>query len=509
MEKYVISQWLTRRWGATLKGVLMDMLTVGAGIAEITWDDFGLDGLGELKLRHVSPWDFWPDSAATGIDETMWGCVRTQNVTFNELRRDYPDKWDQVEQGNAARPDRNKESSGVRFRSVGNSGLKPIASGTTLADGAVTPAGGGQFGAEGDAFIKGTGEYDQDLSESTTKYETWLRDYEGFKEIWHVFCHAGNALLSYKTERRIPFARYQFFDDKSFWGIGLSKMLASPQKTLNQIVTQVNHNIRLTGNPIWVQEARAFYRPTKHRAAPGAVITVNDGAFGAVGWKPPPPLQGEMMGMIQLMFSVFERTSGMSAFARGMTPSRKEAVGVVEAMQEASFVMVRDAARAFEANTERLAEVGMNIAAESMIAPRMVPLPDSQSMEEMMTLGPYPFKYEIETEPASLDPETGELIPPVTEKKAMAFRAKFEDGTSLAISKQARMDSAMKFYEATQGLPGPLWLGRQFEIEDISQIIKEASEGKRVIEEAAGQNASAPLSGPAPSPSDSYNVPRE
>lgn len=438
MKRVLTSYFMASRMKRHLAQAYQDALIYGAGFFKLYWDPLADRGAGALRAEAVPPYHVWP---AKGMHDLHDG-------PFFVVRR-YLDPYD-------------IDASQV----VG-----------------VTAPGGEKEDWRGDRAQGGivVGQYT--TVETSPFFTTGTRDMqlplaeppEDLKEVYDIWCRLRRpgvigAWAKVTTDRHaiygpiqvyseLPFAHFVFQQVRSrrFYGQGLCEILYSPQRCLDEITSMVNRQIHFTADPIWVEEAgaRDIGRPGKRRIKPGQVIFVQDGYADRVGFRPPPQLQAAQFEMIQLMMAYFERVTGMNAYMRGMTPQRRELVGVVEAVSEASQVLVRRAADEFEAQVEAALTGGSAIVASSLVAPRRLYLVEDESPDIFIDIPEWPFYTQAGGTP-------------------MSFRVHFEAGTSLAISREQRVAQAMRFYSATGGLMGPDWLAGELGIDGAAEVVAEA-----------------------------------
>jgi hypothetical protein len=110
-------------------------------------------------------------------------------------------------------------------------------------------------------------------------YEFWLKENERVKpsseaktesmeeaEVkvrWRVVVTAANVVLMDEYAEDLwsganhPYERYVWDDTDEFYGIALVDHLAYPQIYINRLLTALQHNAELTGNPIFIEPANS------------------------------------------------------------------------------------------------------------------------------------------------------------------------------------------------------------------------------------------------------------
>jgi hypothetical protein len=452
MRRVLTSYFIANRMKSIVRAAYEDALVFGSGFVRWYWDPFDEAGLGALVAEAVPPYHVFPGE----------GCDRIQDGPYFVVRR-YVDTYEKEQTSAAATALFGSDEETVAYDLAARAqGGVQIGEYTTVETSPFFTTSKREVGLE------------EDHKELEAVYDIWVRrkGTEGIR--WYkVTTDLRFVYPPLQVYADLPFAHYRFqaIRSRRFYGQGLCEILYYPQRVLDEIASMINRQIHFTADPVWVEEAgaRDTGRPGRKRVKPGQVIFVQDGYKGRVGFESPPQLQGAQFEMVSLMLSYFERVTGMNAFMRGATPSRREAVGVAEAMTEASQVLVRALSDDFEAQTEEGLTGAAGIVASSILAGRRMYLVEDESPELYIDLPDYPF----------YTPDRSEV---------MKFRVHFESGSSMAVSREARAATALRLYAATSGILGPEWLARELGVDGAAEQIAEAMEKQEQKQQLMAQS---------------------
>lgn len=366
LAEIIYSTWLVEDYQAQIKLVLWDAFMYGTGIFKNVWDGSLDGGYGNAVIRRVDPYTFYPDPNATSMDDMEY-CVEVRRMSYNECERRFPNSAAILEIGagddDASLPQR------PTMGGLANSD-RPT---DTISTNGVTLSLSKRRGG--------------DITRSTTipsiiVYEFWLRensieeeDYDDLPEEdrpalaeahcstkWRVVCVAnGRILLDEYAEDlwshgQHPYERYVFDDIGEFYGIALVDHLAYPQMYINRLLSAMQYNTELTGNPVFLDPTNSGLQRVGIVNKPGQRLPVSPNAMNAgkgPGWMPPPTMSPEVMKLVEFWISRIENTSGLSAIVRGATPTSRNSQGVISSIQEAAFVRIRAGLRNLEKALEK------------------------------------------------------------------------------------------------------------------------------------------------------------
>ena len=229
-------------------------------------------------------------------------------------------------------------------------------------------------------------------------YEAWIRSTESWEDdggetyvedSWEVKVIAGNRVLMAAKAAdlfghgRHPYSRYVCTETGDFWGSALVEQLTPLQLSLNRLLAALHANAELTGMPVFLEDARSGIPRTKITNKPGQRITKNTGSTAE--WMTPPSMPAQTFQLVEFYLNEMERISGLSAIVRGMTPKGRNAQGVLDSIQEAAFVRIRDALRNLEYCLMDAGQLLASLICENYTIPRIIAITGQEG--EMGALG--------------------------------------------------------------------------------------------------------------------------
>lgn len=374
-------------WDKEILLCLWDAAQFGAGIFKSTWDA-GLDeGLGNIAMKRIDAWAFFPDPNATSEDDMQY-CFEVRKMTMDEMERRWPDADIQSIIDANSYGDRSSDG-----------GTRPLsAMGTTFPmaqPGNLPGSSSTVWGLPGQAPQSATSNI---LTEGVNVYECWIKenweeehdptDYSSGDEApirvvydsWRVVVYSGNVVLfdEYAIDlwenNRHPYSRYVDEEMGEFWPTPIVSHLAPCQIAINRILSSVQGNIELVGNPIFMDTKDSGLERTQVVNRPGLRLSMNARAAGTQGnngphWMEPPKLSSDVWQGIQFWKTAMENISGLSGVSKGVSPGGRQAQQTVQSTQEAGFVRIRGSLR----NLERCLTTQYNLLAHLAIQNYDVP----------------------------------------------------------------------------------------------------------------------------------------
>ncbi len=426
LEKTIEANWMNRQTDAEHEKMLWDGLIYGTGILKTVWDCTVEETLGDAKTVRVDPFAFYPDPQATSL-ETCNYLIEATTMSLQELDRRYPGAADAI-------IDATEESGNLDQRpELYAVGRAPMANPGGINGNAP------RYGQPGGDPMRTASMY-YDLG--VTVYECWIREHDLFvdeegeeyvEDKWKVVVVSGNRVLLEEPAEalfghgRHPYSRYVPSDEGEFWGISLVEQIAPLQISLNRLLAAIQQNAELTGNPIFLEDARSGIQRTKTVNRAGQRLTKNAGS--EVGWMEPPQMGSDVMGLIQWYQNEMERVSGVSAMIRGATPTGRNAQGTMDAVQEAAFVRIRLMLRNFERVLRQSGELLASLICENYTQPRIIAITGVENATPMILRSRHFYV-----------PDTsGDMMP-------LKFALWIQAGAALPTSRQARAAEADMLY---------------------------------------------------------------
>ena len=423
----VRSAWENEDYTQQIKLTIWDALIYGVGILKTVWDAGASGGYGDAKIIRVDPYSFYPDPNCSSLEDAEY-FVEARYMSYEEIERKYPDTaWHLEEKplgGSSETIDTKPDLYSETYRA-------PKANPGAL------PGGQVRYGQakDGKDWIKDKG---------YVVYEYWLKEnseyfdnYDDLPENMHpemservintdwrvvvvcedvvLFDEYADELWSYSSH---PYDRFVFDDIGEFYGIALVDHLSHPQIYINRLLTAMQHNAELVGNPIFLEAANSGLARTAIINRPGQRLTLTgSGAMqnNRPDWLQPPSMPPAVMQLVQFWISRIESISGLSALVKGATPTNRNAEGVISSIQEAAFVRIRSALRNMEQTLERSISKVADLIIDNYNEPRMLAILGEDGQPTTVALsadhfmvptrdGKSPLKYSLNVEAGSNSP---------------------------------------------------------------------------------------------------------
>lgn len=361
-----------------------DADTYGTGILKTTWDATLAGGLGDAVIRRINPYTFYPDPAATCMDDADY-FIEVRPMSVQQLDRRFPGKGKLFVRGGA------QEATDEQPSQL----HAPVSKIPRAMSDAISPATSPRWNLPKDEHSV--------HRDTITVLECWIREHEVFEpkdefgyasveDGWRVVVVAGDhVLLNEKASDlwehgKHPYDRYVLHDIGEFWGISTVELLGPLQSGYNRLLQAIQQNIELTGNPILMEEYGS--QTSRQQIAankPGTRMNKRKGT--ETKWMEPPRLSAESMSLMQFLLSRMEAISGIQAMTRGGSPQGRAAEGVHGALQEAGFVGIREQLRNMEATLRGAYMKKAQLIAENYTEPRFLAStgPDGQPTSMLLS----------------------------------------------------------------------------------------------------------------------------
>lgn len=428
------TNWLVEDYLSAEKLVLWDAATYGIGLFKNIWDQERADGYGNAMLIRIDPWSFYIDPQATSLDDMQY-CVEARRMSLDEIERRYPgsrlvlEVSGGVDMGIDERPQMLADTSRTPYA---NAGQLP-GSGTFSNPGSSVV---GRFGRpnpnkQGPDFDKGTVVYEYWLREN----EIWYDDYEDIPQDdrpesdkhvtsrWRIVVLAKGEILMDEyaddlwSHGQHPYERFVWDDVGEFYGIALVDHLAYPQIYINRLLSMLQQNAELIGNPIFVEPANAGTARVPIINRPGQRLSLSGVAAmqNRPDWLKPPEMPQLIMELVQFWIDRMENVSGLSGVTKGITPNQRNAEGVINTVQEAAFVRIRAALQNLEATLEKCTEKLADLVIDNYDQKRVMAVIGPEGEKTAMTIfknhfmlpgdnGDSPLKYVIQIRAGASQP---------------------------------------------------------------------------------------------------------
>lgn len=389
LETVMETTWHVNTEERELERVLWDAFVYGTGFLKTNWDTTLLQGQGDAIIRRIDPFTVYPDPDAKS-DEDWDYVIEAKTMSLQELDRRFPGAADKFGSGGYT-DDVDEAPTQLDTRNTSMPRANPAAIG----------GGVGRYGMPGAAQIHAVEQ------QGITVLECWMRDHTYYEtkrvdtdgnsitdrrvnDEWRVVVIAGNHVLMDERADELwehaghPYDRFVPHDMGEFWGFSLVEMLSPTQESINRVLSAMQQNVELTGNPVFLEETRAGLSRTQITNKPGQRLRVNNES--GAKWLPPPSWHQGMPELLRYYLQRMEAISGLSAITKGGAPQGRNAQGVVDAMQEASFVRVRMILRNLEWAVRSAFTKKASLITEFYTAPRYMAVVGSTGQRTSMAL---------------------------------------------------------------------------------------------------------------------------
>jgi hypothetical protein len=386
--------WLTEGYDMQIKLALWDAVLYGTGILKNLWDNALSGGYGNAVMRRTDPWAFYVDPNATCLSDAEY-MIEVRKVSADELQRRFPDTYDKVVTDTTTSPEGYDE--------------KPKIYGTmdrrVMTNPGQIPSSGMWPGSAPRVGTFGGRSRDRRLyqpSPGYILYEYWLKINDEYEEAWPELPHEVNEETPVYADNRVkptwrfvalcnsrilldvpvsdmwshgqpPYEDFRFDDIGEFYGISLVDHLAHPQIYINRLLTALQHNTELTGNPIFIEPANSGLNRVNIINRPGQRLTVSgpQAMQNRPDWLTPPPMPQQAMDLVNFWISRIENTMSLSALQKGITPTQRNAEGALNMVQEAAFVRVRSSLSNLQACLQRCSVKLCDLMIDNYTVPRV------------------------------------------------------------------------------------------------------------------------------------------
>jgi len=402
VQDVVRHRWNRDSMRQKIQKILRDMIILGTGLAHIRFDSELSNGLGDVTIDSIDPFDFFPDDAATSFESMDWCILKTKR-------------------------------SAQYFKDT--------------------------YGKD---IVSPTKEVDDQLRDTTTYMEkptdtSLIDEFQYFKKekgkIKRIII-AGQTILD---ERVLPYAKKSFpfvaFHNHSsngeLWSMGDVKQIASLQKKYNKIDSVVMDNMIATNNAIWIVDSTAGIKKGSLRNEPGLIVEKSPG--GQVKRESPPPLPNYFMEAQNLTRQQIQDVSGV----QDITQKLNNATGpAMQTVVEYTQTRLRAKLQNFETSIQQLGEWMVEMIREHYTEPRIIRItkPNMKNQKgefDFMTFDASKLKPEIpQTDPQSGQPMKDESGVLMMEEGAVYFDIEIASGSSMLLNRSAKYEQALQLYGA-------------------------------------------------------------
>jgi hypothetical protein len=392
------------------KLALWDALTYGTGIFKTVWDNSLAGGAGNATIRRRDPYSFFPDPYATCLADAEY-FVDVQRMSLDEIERRWPDRALELAASSGGmddydqKPDLYSESKTPKANpgSLPGSGTLPSPGGSII----------GRFGKPSsdkklfeplpgyvvyEFWIRQNDTYYDDSDTTTDDGEPLYSD-KIVDDEWRVIVLCRNTILMDELAKDVlpgnwhPYEDFRFDDLGEFYGVSLVDHLAFPQIYINRLLTAMQHNAELVGNPILLEPANAGTNRTQIINRPGQRLPVMgpQGMSNAPKWLEPPSMPNMVMELVKFWMEDIENTAGLRGLQLGEAPKQRQSSDTTNSVQEAAFVRIRAAQRNYEATKRRCMTKIADLVIHNYTDKRIMAILGQDGQQTALALSDYHF----------------------------------------------------------------------------------------------------------------------
>lgn len=389
-----------------------DGMVYGTGFTKTSWEHQLAGGAGDAMARHISPFRMYPDPNATTLDDAEY-IVEARDMSLQELDRRFPGAAAAFSQTGGLMVETDDPPSMLDLigHRPARAYLNPAALSPSTNPNWNRPTQNPHFPS-------------LDMPRVTV-LECWIREHSYVDVIdihtkqrvrrasdhWRVIVVANNRVLMDEPAENIwthgghPYSRYQPFEfNAEFWGVSLVELLISPQKALNRLLAALQHNLELTGNPMWLDSDQNIRNmPITNKPGQRVPIDRND---QRTGWLSPPPINQGAQQMVDYLLKRMEAISGITAILKGTQPSGRPSSSVIDSISESSHVGIRAMLRQMEYALRDSFQKKAALVVENYTEPRLISIAGEQGENTYKALrgrhflipssdGAVPLKYQL------------------------------------------------------------------------------------------------------------------
>ena len=341
LSELISKYWEDYQMDTMLVGVLTDEMVLDAGILKCSWDPDLEQGVGNIRIDLLSPWDIFVPFGAIDFDKNCSWVIHRSYKPISELKRMFPEYKDKI------RPD---------TKNYSNDNDKTNRSTEVYL---VSPTDQWKPKGANDAFA--TGDND-DLRKVAEVWELWMDseeleaiDAEDGKKIQKKK-YPNGKLITLLPNQKIrlqcvhspykhgykPFVK--FLDTvvpREFWGEGESKVLMPTQRMINKSLSNLFQYYTMMSNPIWINEEDSGITPDQITNQIAAVLTCRPGKGQAIRRDFAPAMPPGLTALYELLMSQAESATGLTEVSQGRKPPGVSAAAAIETLQDAAQTRLR------------------------------------------------------------------------------------------------------------------------------------------------------------------------
>jgi hypothetical protein len=433
------ANWTSLNFDRQVNLAIIDASLYGSGIFKSVWDSGYDEGMGQALLQRVDPWAIYPDPNATSLEDMAF-LIEVRRMSYDEIERRFPLAFDAVKANAQALQQGTSGDTDIRPQLNDAEQYPKTNLGWTSGPGSSSAPGGGPYGLPGQSRRHIT------QTAGILVYEVWMRENKVtdikdtpqgeqpndelqyptkiITDSWRVVLHAANVVLLDEyaddlwTSGRHPYSKFEFDDIGEFWGMPMVSHLAPAQVAINRLLSSVQQNAELCGNPIFLESASSGLSRTTIVNKPGSRLIMDGNQSGQVtppSWLTPPTIPQFIQDLIKFWIERMENISGLAQISKGKQPAARTPASTTASVQESGFVRVRRALRNLQFALREAAQLQCELICENYTTPRIVSIVGESGEPTSLALaarhfydpnreGAQPFKYALQIDCGANNP---------------------------------------------------------------------------------------------------------
>lgn len=388
----IMTNWHSLDYTGQLKLGMWDGFMYGGAFFKTIWDQAIDKGLGNALFKRVDPWAIYIDPNATSLIDAEY-IIEARQMTYDEIERRWPEGAKYIDKHNLGGDASIDERPGRK--------LAPSPAMHNLGNYTSTQGGTSRWATPKSNTLAMT------TPNNCVVYEFWVKENDDWEDgdgllnndtsethveaKWRVIVVAANTILMDEYADDLwpggghPYDRWVWDDIGELYGIALVDHLASPQMYINRLLTAMQQNAELCGNPIFMQPKNSGTDRTPIINRPGNMLSVNPQAMQTPPtWITPPAMSSDIRPLIEFYIGRIENISGMGAVVKGTVQSgtSRTPEGVINTIQEAAFVRIRNGLQNLESTLQSIGTKLANLIIDNYTEPRYIAIVGPTGMQD-------------------------------------------------------------------------------------------------------------------------------
>lgn len=357
------SEWTRSKMGKKLTQAITVALQIGTCPLMVRWNGREDNGLGNVEIVLINPYNFFPDPMATDIDNAEY-IIYASYKHVTQLKSAFPSKASLLEGGTINYSE--LVSQGTDTSNVSNQVLVL------------------------ECWTRDYTTFDteaEDPDDSTKKVKVRKSKYPKGRII--TIAPELDLILDDKQnpydDGKFPFHLLKCYDVPfEFWGKSEVEQLLSPQTYINDLMNQIIDNAKLTANMPWVLDKNSGIGKGQLTNRPGLIVRKNPGTD--VKRLTPPQMPVYVQEIIETLKRDVEIISGVHDVTQGRKPGSVSAASAIMALQEAAQARIRLKVKLMELTLGELGQMWYNRIKQFWVTARWIRKNDAvQNFNPQMT----------------------------------------------------------------------------------------------------------------------------